>query len=531
VPRHWDHEADVVVVGFGGAGACAAVEAADRGAEVLILERFQGGGATTISGGVIYAGGGTSHQRAAGYDDTVAAMTEYLKLEAKDVVSAATLERFCASSAENLRWLESHGVPFEGSMSPRKTSYPTNDYYLYYSGNELTPPYRDVAAPAPRGHRAKGRGTSGKVLFDALAAAVRRRGIPVRRHTSVTSLLTDDTGRVVGLECREIPARAPLARVLHRWMSQANRKLNIYFRPAGKLLDDPIRRLEQRRGVPRRVHARRGVVLAAGGFVFNRAMLAEHAPAYRSGSSLGTIGDDGSGIRLGESVGAATGKMHRVSAWRFYNPPLALVKGVLVNSDGERICNESRYGAKIGDHIAEQRDAKAFLMIDQAILEEAKRQLPSQTLWFQWLQASYLFTLGHVKAATPEQLARRAGLDPTGLSKTLDAYNADATAGRPDAFGKDAEHVQPLTRGPFYLFDCSLRAQRGFPCPMITLGGLRVDEATGAVLRADGSTIPGLYAAGRNAVGVCSESYVSGLSIADCVFSGRRAGAALTQAR
>jgi 3-oxo-5alpha-steroid 4-dehydrogenase len=59
---------------------------------------------------------------------------------------------------------------------------------------------------------------------------------------------------------------------------------------------------------------------------------------------------------------------------------------------------------------------------------------------------------------------------------------------------------------------------------MLTLGGLLVDETTGQVRRADGSCVPGLYAAGRTAVGICSNSYVSGLSLADCVFSGRRAG-------
>ena len=59
---------------------------------------------------------------------------------------------------------------------------------------------------------------------------------------------------------------------------------------------------------------------------------------------------------------------------------------------------------------------------------------------------------------------------------------------------------------------------------MLTLGGLKVDEGTGQVLNADGAGVPGLYAAGRNAVGICSNSYVSGLSLADCVFSGRRAG-------
>jgi 3-oxo-5alpha-steroid 4-dehydrogenase len=59
---------------------------------------------------------------------------------------------------------------------------------------------------------------------------------------------------------------------------------------------------------------------------------------------------------------------------------------------------------------------------------------------------------------------------------------------------------------------------------MLTLGGLVVAEDTGQVCRADGSAIAGLYAAGRSAVGLCSNSYVSGLSLADCVYSGRRAG-------
>jgi len=157
MPEGWDAEADVVIVGFGGAGACAAIEAADRGADVLVVDRFSGGGATAISGGVVYAGGGTVHQKAAGCEDSVAAMFDYLRHEVGDAVSPRTLERFCSSSVENLDWLAAHGVPFEGSLAPRKTSYPTNDYYLYYSGSELVPPFRDVAAPAPRGHRAKGR--------------------------------------------------------------------------------------------------------------------------------------------------------------------------------------------------------------------------------------------------------------------------------------------------------------------------------------------------------------------------------------
>src|SRR5688572_2563030 len=100
----WDDEVDVVVVGFGGAGACAALEAREDGASVLILDRFGGGGATTLSGGVVYVGGGSHIQREAGVEDGVEDMYNYLKLEVKDIVSDETLRDFCERSTESLGW-------------------------------------------------------------------------------------------------------------------------------------------------------------------------------------------------------------------------------------------------------------------------------------------------------------------------------------------------------------------------------------------------------------------------------------------
>ncbi len=87
MPQRWDLEADVVVVGFGAAGACAALEAAAAGAEVIVLDRFGGGGATALSGGVVYAGGGTIQQLQAGVQDTPEAMFGYLSHEVGDAVS------------------------------------------------------------------------------------------------------------------------------------------------------------------------------------------------------------------------------------------------------------------------------------------------------------------------------------------------------------------------------------------------------------------------------------------------------------
>lgn len=518
MPSGWDDSTDVVVVGFGGAGACAAIEAARAGAAVLALDRFTGGGATAVSGGVVYAGGGTSTQRAAGVEDTEAAMFDYLSQEVGDVVRPETLRRFCAESPAMIDWLAGLGVPFEPSVCPYKTSYPTNRHYLYHSGSENAWPFRRAARPAPRGHRARGEGTSGRVLFAALAASARAAGVLVRGGTTATGLVVED-GRVVGVECRSLASAPWRVRVAHRVLHRFATKPGLYVPGFARVLHRRIAALEDRHGRPVRIAARRGVVLAAGGFVTNRELVREHAPRFRGGLPLGTQGDDGSGIRLGVTAGGAVDRMSTVSAWRFLTPPSALVRGVLVDAAGRRFVDESSYGAAIGARLVTEHGGRAWLLVDEAIMAAARRQVWFQTLWFQRLTAWYLLRVARVRGATVEEVARRAGVDPAGLAATVAAYGVGA-----DAFGKDPALVGVL-RPPFALIDCSYGPRVGYPCPMLTLGGLVVSEETGQVLDADGVAVPGLYAAGRNAVGVCSSSYVSGLSLADCVFSGRRAGA------
>jgi 3-oxo-5alpha-steroid 4-dehydrogenase len=266
------------------------------------------------------------------------------------------------------------------------------------------------------------------------------------------------------------------------------------------------------------------VVVAAGGFVFNQRMFREHAPAYRGGLPLGTAGDDGTGIRLGTELGAASGFLDHVTAWRFITPPSALLRGVLVDNTGRRLIDESRYGAAVGDVVIQCEGRRAWLLVDTPILAEARKQIGQQTLWFQRVPAMMLLAFDTVRAKTVAEVAAKARVDPAGLAATLKDYNAVADAGEADPLGKPAELVTPL-HGPSYaLIDCSIRARMGQPAPMLTLGGLLVDEQTGGVRRPDGTVLAGLYAAGRTAVGICSNSYVSGLSLADCVFSGRRAG-------
>ena len=463
----WDIQAGVVVVGFGAAGSCAALEAAAAGRSVLVLERFTGGGATALSGGVVYAGGGTPQQRAAGVSDSADAMFGYLRTEVGDVVPPGTLREFCDSSVAMLAWLESHGVPFEGSLCPDKTSYPTNRHYLYYSGSEVSA--RDAAPPAPRGHRTRGRGTSGGVLYARLAAAVRKAGIQVVGQTQAVRLITAG-GRVTGVECRSLRGAPWWTRTAHRVLYQAARKPYLYMPKLGRLMHRPVGWLERRYGRTLLVGAERGVVIAAGGFGANRQMLRTHAPSARGGLPLATPGDDGSGIRLGTGAGGAAALLDRVSVWRFLSPPPALLRGVLVDRDGKRICDESRYGAAIGDEII-RRGGRAWLFVDRATLGQARREVRGSTLWFQRLQAWYLLAFGTVTADTVAGVAAKAGVDPDGLAATLAAYN---TATAADQTGKPPDLVRPQDQPPYSLIDFSIRPRLMYPAPVLTLGGLVV---------------------------------------------------------
>ncbi|OBA89275.1 23S rRNA methyltransferase [Mycolicibacterium mucogenicum] len=515
--------ADVVVVGYGAAGACAALEARAQGADVLAIDRFNGGGATQVSGGIIYAGGGTWVQQQAGIDDTADAMYEYLHAEVGDSVRPETLRRFVDGSPAMIDWLTAHGVPFEASVCPYKTSYPNNKYYLYYSGSENSGHFRALTPPVQRGHRAKGAGASGKKIYQPLAASARRAGVRTMFHTRAESLLTDAAGRVVGVRTSTL-AQAP-AWVQRRYATYAalSVKPGIYYPPLRAAMDRRLAALERRYARTVDVYARKGVILCAGGYIANRELIQQYAPDYRDGLQLGTSADDGSGMRLAVDVGAAVDRLDNVSAWRFITPPSAMLGGLVVDEHGQRFIDETRYGAAIGNAMVQGHNGRGWILADRTLLEQAREQLPQQAIWFQRLQMEAMLRTDRVEAATIEAVAAKAGVDPVGLCRTVAEHNEAAAAGRPDPMGKPAEYVHPIEQGPYSLIAISIKRSLINPCPMFTLGGLVVDEETGAVKTQEGQPIEGLFAAGRTAIGICANSYVSGLSLADCVFSGRRA--------
>lgn len=523
----WSDTADVVVVGWGCAGACAAIEARTQGASVLVIDRFSGGGASALSGGVVYAGGGTRYQQQAGFQDSPQAMQDYLQHEVQGVVSDATLARFTSQSVQNLEWLEQQGVRFDSTMPAYKTSYPPDGAYLYYSGNEIVPAYASAQhghTPAPRGHRVVAKGQSGATLFDALRQSTLAHGARTLTQASVRRLVRDRaTRRILGVEVCALPQDHPRT-ARHKQLDGLIAKWRLYQPAKAQQAREESADIEQAIGQRRWIRASRAVILTTGGYIFNPQMLQTHAPSYQHGLPIGGAGCDGSGIRLGQSVGAAAQGLGNISGWRFITPPAVWPKGLVINAQGQRFCNEQVYGATLGHALVEKQAGKAWLIVDSQLRWQAVRQCIFGKLWaFQALPALALMLLRAIKAPSITALASKLQIDPHVLQAQVEHANAAAYGECDDPMGKSADMRHALRQGPFFAIDISV-SQSLMPLAMISLGGLRVQEDTGAVLNQQGLPIPCLFAAGRTAIGVASSRYVSGLSLADCIFSGRQAG-------
>lgn len=511
---------DIIIVGAGMAGVCAAIEAAEKGLNVCMLDVSYGGGASGISGGVVYAGGGTSTQKEAGVEDSIENMYRYLKQEVGNVVSDATLRKFCEESPASVEWLKDKGVKFVGTVCPYKTSYPNDQFYLYYSGNEKSYPYKEEASPAPRGHRTFAKGLeSGKVLMETLLSyGEKLPNIDFRPLTRVTDLLITD-GRVTGVKCRGVKN---FNNPKHKRYATIGTNYGKYIKPLGKKMDEKSQQIWEQHAKDYQVSAK-GVLLSAGGFIFNEEMLKQYGAKSQHVMPLGTVHDDGFGIQLGMKAGGAVDHMDVLSIWRFLSPPSDFIRGIAVDKKGQRILNEDLYGATFTKKMVNEHNGEGYLIMDREIWQDAKKNGPRESLSFQALMMRYLFTLGFYKANSIPELAKKAKLPVEEVTKTVNEYNNAIFTGRDEPMRKTPEAASPILRPPFYLINVSIKNSPAFPAPGLTLGGLKVNEETGQVVTASGESIEGLYAAGRSAVGICSNSYISGLSLADAMFSGRRA--------
>ena len=460
----WHEEADVVIVGLGSAGACAAIEAAEVGADVRVLERAGGGGGTSaLSTGQIYLGGGTAIQTACGFEDSPDEMFRYLMATCGPEPDEAKIRLFCDESVAHCEWLVAHGVPFKASYYGEGSYTPTDDC-LSYSGSELTHAYRDIARPAPRGHTVQQDGIeAGGQLMRSLIEAVEKTPARVDADIRCESLVVNQAGRVVGI-----------AAVIE--------------------------------GRERLYRTHRGVILCAGGFIQNRDMVKYHAPwLARCKYRMGTDGDDGRGIRMGVSAGGEAIRMHTGCIVLPFTVPKGLLRGVMVNQYGQRFINEDAYQTAVGEAALVHHDGQVYLIVDNAIYE---RPFPP--------------TEFAAVGETIEELERELGMPEKCLQNTLALYNAGAEKSEDTVFHKSSEHLQPLVEPPFGALD--YRVEHSL-WSVFTMGGLHTDTE-GHVLTPDGQPVSGLYAAGRTTSGLAAQGYSSGLSIADATFFGRRAGRA-----
>jgi 3-oxo-5alpha-steroid 4-dehydrogenase len=481
----WSDSTDVIVVGWGGAGASAAIEAREQGADVLVIDRFSGGGASVLSGGVVYAGGGTAYQKKAGFEDSPEAMTAYLKHEVNGVVSDATLARFSRDSVANLEWLEKQGARFDATMPAYKTSYPPDGVYLYYSGNEVVPAYGNPALakkPAPRGHRVVAKGQSGATFFAALKQSTLAHGARALTQARVQRLVREqDTGRILGVEVTVLPA-GDARTERHKKLDELVAKWRLYQAPRAQAGRREAAQIESEIGEKRFIRAKKAVILSTGGYIFNSELMDKHAPAYKPGWLTGATGCDGSGLRLGQSVGGIGQDLNNISAWRFITPPAVWPKGLVVNSKGERFCNEQVYGAKLGYEMMEKQGGKAWLIIDGKLRRQATWQCLFGGLWaFQSMPALALMYKVAVKGKSVADLAQKLNMDAAVLQRQFDVANAAARGEAEDPLGKSKDMRHEFQGGSLFAIDISIK-QKMFPLAVLSLGGLKVNEDSGAVI-------------------------------------------------
>ncbi len=513
-----EDEFDVVVAGSGGAGMVAALAAAHHGLSAIVLEKADVyGGSTARSGGGLWLPGNEVLRRD-GVADRPADARTYLQHVA-GVEGADRQRAFLDAGPAVLEFIRAH-TPLEFAWVP---GYP--DYYPEAPGGR--PGGRSIE---PRPLDARRLGPDLATLAPPYKAAPD--GVAVTQVDYRWLSLGTRHPRAV-LTAARLAGRGLTARLLHRRMLTMGQALagglRAGLRAAGVpvLLGRPMKELTVEDGRVTGVRAgdqlfraRRGVLLASGGFEHNEAMRRKYQDIGTEWT-VGASGNTGDGIEAGAALGAALDLMDE--AW--WGPSIPLTGGpyfclaernqpgcLMVDSSGRRFVNEAApYVDAVHAMLDPAVSLPAWLVADQTYRDRylfAGRG-PRAPLPRRWLAAG----VAH-KAATLDELA--AGIDvPAGaLGETVRRFNEFAASGRDDDFHRgDSAYdryygdprqrpnpcLGPVARPPFYAF-------RMVPGDLGTKGGLRTDERA-RVLRPDGTAIPGLYAAGNVSAAVMGRSY------------------------
>ncbi|MDQ0090771.1 urocanate reductase [Paenibacillus anaericanus] len=445
---------DVVVIGAGGAGFSAALEAGEAGKSVVILEKMPTvGGNTLISGGemnapdnwVQHALGITDDSAELFYEDTMKGGDNLGQPEIVKILSEKSLD-----SAEWLRdvvkveFLPDHLFQFGGHSRKR--------------------------ALIPVGH-------TGAELITKLKTKAGELGITIKTNMKAEKLLTDVSGRVVGVEA-----------------STNGQKVTF--------------------------SANNGVIMATGGFGSNIEMRKKYNPvldeSYMSTDTPGTTGD---GIIMAQEINADITNMENIQTYPICNPITGVISlvadsrfdgAILINQGGTRFVEELERRDVISKAILAQEGRYAYQFWNQEIADIGKTIEVHKDEYEQLIKEGLLY-----KADTIEDAANFFKVDVKTLKDTVSKVNEYAKTGKDLDYNHRGGLVS-LEKGPYYI-------QKAVPSVHHTMGGLVIDTKA-HVLTTEGEIIPGLYAAGEVTGVVHGANRLGGNAISDVITFGRIAG-------
>ena len=471
----WDHEADVVIVGYGGAGASAAIVACHAGAKVIILEKSPGGGGNTkYSGGSIRTY--LNLQKAADFYETLCEGTTE-----RDIVDAFVME-----SAKNPQWLEELGARTGTRPESEEGGFP-----IKLPGAAF-PHIPGAEAIGPR-VRVKGTSrTGGKNLWAVLSQNVEARKIPILYSTAAKHLSFDKSEGVIG----------------------------VIATAGGKELT---------------VRAHRGVILSCGGYEYEPSMQRNYLG--QNFLSLGHPGNNGDGIRLAAELGADLWHMNAVAATFGYKLPevhfairhrMRYAGYVYVDQGGKRFMDETGIDGHAMWAPASYIDMKTLQKprLPSFLIFDEETRLKGPIGWtnsgvamdnYKWsADNSAEIRKGWIKAANEiKALAGQINLPPDSLQSTIAQYNSCCKEGCDPELGRSANTLIPMARAPFYAIEL-------WPAIINTQGGPK-RNARGQVLNVWGNPIKRLYSAGELG-SLWHRNYPGGGNVSEALAFGRIAG-------